>query len=240
LGLFAYDKLLGKAARLPLKLIPPSHVVTVKKGSLKGAKWVVGSHIHSCWLGTYEADKQKLFTEYVKPGMVVYDIGANVGFYTLLASRLVGPSGHVYAFEPLGRNVSYLERHVNLNRLSNVTIIKAAVSDVNGLARFRESHPAMGGLSAAGELEVETIQIDSQNFRIPDVMKIDVEGAEQSVLRGSIDTLRRHSPIIFLATHGLKAHHACVSLLSDSGYELTELASPDELLARRIRQFGGK
>jgi len=232
LSLFSYDKLLGKAVRLPLKLIPSSRVMTVKGGALKGAKWVAGSHIHGCWLGTYEADKQRLFAEHVKPGMVVYDIGANVGFYTLLASRLIGPTGHVYSFEPLPRNVGYLECHIALNGLGNVSVTSAAVSDYDGRARFKESHPAMGGLSEDGELEVVTVRLDSLDLRQPDVLKIDVEGAEAEVLRGALETLSRHRPTIFLATHGVTPHGACVSLLSGLGYELTELGSADELLAR--------
>lgn len=65
-------------------------VVPVLQGSLRGRKWIVGSSNHGCWLGSYEWKKQRLFTRTVSSGDVVFDIGAHVGFYTLLASVLVG------------------------------------------------------------------------------------------------------------------------------------------------------
>lgn len=86
---------LGKLLRLPLKLIPDKTVLPVLQGKLKGKKWIKGSSINGCWLGTYEFDKQQLFQDYVKPGMVIYDVGANAGFYTLLSSVLTGNSGKV-------------------------------------------------------------------------------------------------------------------------------------------------
>lgn len=209
--------------------------VRVLAGALKGARWVVGSCTHGCWLGTYEADKQKLFAQYVRPGMIVYDVGANVGFYTLLASRLAGASGHVYAFEPMPRNVSYLERHIRLNDCRNVTVRQAAVGERDGEALFREeaSH-SQSALDEKGSLRVRVVALDSQaEVRPPDVIKMDIEGGEAAALKGAVETLRRHRPVIFLATHGHELHRECSSLLSSIGYSLTEVGdSGDELLAR--------
>lgn len=77
-----YRSSIGKLLRLPLKLIPNSTVLPILQGKLKGKKWIKGSSINGCWLGIYEFDKQILFQDYIKAGMVVYDVGANAGFYT--------------------------------------------------------------------------------------------------------------------------------------------------------------
>ena len=100
----------GKLIRLPLKLIPAKSIVPILQGELKGYKWIKGSSINGCWLGSYEFEKQVLFGNVIKRGMVVYDIGANVGFYTLLASKLAGDTGRVYSFEPFPGNIEYLKK----------------------------------------------------------------------------------------------------------------------------------
>src|SRR5687768_7123297 len=113
--------LVGKLLRLPLRLIPGSAVVPVLKGPLRGARWVVGSMPHGAWLGTIELHMLRDLAGRLRAGMTVYDLGANVGLYTLAAARAVGAEGRVYAFEPLPRNVSYLKRHLALNKLTNTS-----------------------------------------------------------------------------------------------------------------------
>src|SRR5688572_25202486 len=109
------QSLAGKILRQPLKLIPPGTHVRILQGRLRGKRWIAGSSTHGCWLGSYESDKRQLFESSITPGDVVFDIGANVGFYTLLASDLVGSSGHVYSFEPVPRNIEFLNEHLSLN-----------------------------------------------------------------------------------------------------------------------------
>ena len=108
--------LAGRVARFPLKILPSGMVVPIMQGRLKGRKWIVGSHRHACWLGCYEPEVQNLVAHEVEPAGVFYDIGAMVGFYSLLASIVIGP-GRVYAFEPVPRNISYLCRHLALNNI---------------------------------------------------------------------------------------------------------------------------
>lgn len=81
----------GKLLRLSLRLVPPGTIVPILSGGLRGKKWIVGSSIHGCWLGTYEYEKQVIFSNSVSPKSTGFDIGGNVGFYTLLASKRVGP-----------------------------------------------------------------------------------------------------------------------------------------------------
>ena len=79
---------------------------------------------------------------------MVFDIGAHVGFYTLLSSILVGPNGHVYAFEPLPRNLKYLKEHLRINKITNVHVFELAVSNLSGEGQFFEGpNSSMGRLS---------------------------------------------------------------------------------------------
>lgn len=188
-------------------------------------------------------EQQLAFCHRIKARQIVYDIGANVGFYTLLASLCVGPAGRVYSFEPLPENIRDLKKHVAMNRLSNCEVIEAAVSDVNGYSRFDSSRPrSMGWLSESGNQEVRTLQLDSlvtsNAISPPNVVKIDVEGAELAVLRGCSQTLAAHGPIIFLATHGSAAHEQCIQFLTTRNYKIQSLNSlpverSEELLAVR-------
>jgi FkbM family methyltransferase len=142
----------------------------------------------------------------------------------MLASTLVGASGHVYAFEPALRELNYLRRHIAMNSLNNVTVIDAAVSDTTGKAKFRSGTPSMGSLSEEGESEVSTIALDdfspAQGTRARSHLKIDVEGAEFKVLRGAEGFLKTRRPSILLATHGPDVHIACCGFLSGIGYNI--------------------
>ncbi len=213
----------GKILRLPLALVPRNLTTRIWQGPLQGKKWVVGASTHGCWLGSYEFDKQELIAEAVKNGSVFFDIGAHVGFYTLLASSLVGGAGKVYAFEPLPRNLSFLKKHLKLNDVRNVTVFEAAVAASPGQAQFSEAaNSSMGKLSEEGAIKVELVSLDdllaTGKIASPDYMKIDVEGAELSVLQGARGILANSAPMIFLATHGSEVHSQCISFLQSLGY----------------------
>lgn len=225
----SHQSAMGKLIRLPLRLIPRQTVVPILQGPLRGMKWIVGSGVHGYWLGSYEYDKQKAFLEAIKPDQVVFDIGANVGFYTLLAAKAVGPQGRVVAFEPLPKNLHYLRQHVLLNRLDNVVIIEPiAVADQPGRARFSLSrHAAMNRLTEEGELEVIVSTLDTEATKlglVPNVLKVDVEGAELKLLQGAAKTLMHH-PTILLATHGDALRLGCIEYLESLNYSTHPLAS---------------
>lgn len=218
----------GGAARSLIGMLPRNAVLPILKGPLRGKKWVIGSSFQSCWLGVYEYEKQREFIRTVRPADVVYDVGANVGFYTLLASTLVGSEGRVYSFEPLPRNLALLKRHVQLNQLKNVEIFDGAVSDKTGTAQFSTGEiPEMTHLSPTGDIQVRTYQLDDlvSTGRLPPprVMKVDVEGAEADVLSGARDLLQRHKPVVLLATHGAEVHRKCCDFLRKLGYDLHPL-----------------
>jgi FkbM family methyltransferase len=213
----------------------------IMQGPLRGKKWTVGSSTHGCWLGSYEYEKQKAVQRFLKTGDVVYDIGANVGFYSLLASLLVGELGHVFSFEPLPANLRELRRHLELNRVRNCTVIDAAVSSVDGETAFDLSNDrCTGHLAATGTLQVRTLTLDrlieDTGMRPPNLVKIDIEGTEYECLRGAATVMQEFRPVIFLATHGREVHVACSDLLAKWSYRITSLGAQapdatDELIA---------
>jgi FkbM family methyltransferase len=219
------DRPYGRLLRLPLSLIPREFPVPVLQGKLRGRRWIVGSATHGCWLGSYEYAKRRLFERTVTPGAVVFDVGANVGFYTLLASLLVGTRGSVYAFEPVPRNLAYLRRHLDLNHVANVVLIEAAVSNRTGWASFQEgANSSTGCLADEGDLRVQLVTLDDLVERgeipAPAYIKMDIEGGELDALLGARQILESRHPTIFLATHSAELHQACCSLLMSFGYQL--------------------
>jgi FkbM family methyltransferase len=238
--------LLGKALRLPLRLIPQNTHIRVLQGRLRGKRWIVGSSTHGCWLGSYEYAKQQAFSEAIQRGNVVYDVGANVGFYSLLASVLVGPRGHVFSFEPVQRNLQFLKRHLELNEVTNCSVLDVAVSRNEGTAQFALGpNASMGRLMNESKdgLTVRTVALNtlvaSGELPPPDVIKCDVEGAEFDALSGASEILTKHRPTIFLATHGVEVHKSCCRLLDTLGYHLGTLdglpiSQSTEILAARL------
>ncbi len=237
-----YQSFLGKLIRLPLRLIPKKMVLPILQGRLRGKKWIVGSGEHGYWLGSYEYQKSLAFEDIIQENTVLYDIGANVGYFSLLAAVLTGSQGQVYAFEPLPRNVDFLKQHIALNCLDNIEVIEAAVSDREGQAAFAlGASTAMGHIGEIGEIEVDLVSLDALldrgEIKPPDTIKIDVEGAEFEVLQGARNLLSRYRPILFLDTHQREAHKKAIQLLSDLGYQFTildgkTLAETKEIIAR--------
>ncbi len=205
--------------------------VPILRGALKGTTWIVGSQRHAFWLGVYEPFLQKRMAQEVERGGVFYDIGANVGFYSLLASTLIG-HGKVFAFEPWYPNVVYLKKHLSLNRINNVEAFEIAISDRVGTLFFAaEETGAMGHLQPTGSFQVATFTIDSLIFEkglpAPSHIKMDIEGEELKALMGAKECFRRHKPKLFLATHGCAIHEECCRTLREWGYELEFLSSEE-------------
>jgi len=218
-----------KIVRLPLRLIPSRTIVRVASGPLRGSRWVTGSATAGAWLGTYEHDKVKRFRSSIRSPGAVWDIGAHAGYYSLLASRLLGASGTVVAFEPLPHNLAYLRQHLELNGVKNVIVVPCAVSDTDGRAHFAAGGSQYGRLDVAGGLEVETVCLDTylrQNpAQAPTVVKMDVEGAEFAVLRGARTVLATCRPIFFIAGHGWMVTKQCGDLLAEHDYRVEQFAA---------------
>jgi FkbM family methyltransferase len=218
------DTFAGKIVRFPFRLLPRGMTVPILQGPLRGKKWILGSQRHAFWLGGYEPQMQALMARELKKGCTFYDIGANVGFYTLLGSFCVAP-GSVFAFEPLPANVEFLKRHLAINQVQNVRVFQLAISDEIGTAKFRvEPTGAMGQLDSFGSVNVNMSTIDtllaSREILPPDCIKMDIEGTECKALTGARECFQQYKPVLFLATHGKEIHDRCCDLLRSWKYEV--------------------
>jgi FkbM family methyltransferase len=218
-----HDKALGKIVRLPFKLIGPEAQIPILMGAFRGKKWIVGAGDHTYWVGIYERQKRIQFERFVNPGSVIYDLGAHSGYYTLLASVLTGAKGAVYSFEPVPANIVNLKRHIAINNLDNVHVVEAAVSDSSGTARFKTSYSSVAGkLAQEGDINVAVISLDDfaaqSGVLLPDLIKIDIEGAEFATLRGARNLLVKKHPVIFIDAHSSQLRDQCTRLLNEQGY----------------------
>lgn len=155
--------------------------------------------------GCHEYAATSVFKSFLRAGVIVADIGANLGEYSIVAGHVVGPAGRVIAVEPNPAVRERLERNVQLNALTNVTIMATAFSDTNGKAELHvpDGDWGLGTLDprAAGDVfSVPTRMLDDvmTELALPslDVIKIDVEGHEVSVFRGGRRTLAAHHPAV--------------------------------------------
>jgi FkbM family methyltransferase len=221
--------IVGKAVRWPLRLIPPTAQLRVLRGPLRGKKWIAGAGQHGCWLGNYEYEMQSLFTQTINHGDVVYDLGANIGYYSLLAGVLVGTAGQVYSFEPVPRNIKFLRQHLSINRITNCTVVEAAVGRHEGVAQFDFAHNHVSGhlTTDAKGVSVRLVALDDLIsvgcLPPPTVIKCDIEGAEYDALIGAAGLLRQYGPTMFISMHSAHLRRCCCAFLTDLGYQLTSV-----------------
>lgn len=230
--------LMGKIIRIPLKLVSKSRVFKILNGPNKGFKWIVGSGIHSCWIGNYEFSKQKKVILYGSNCKIFYDIGAHAGFYTMMFSKLANKNGAVYAFEPNPYNLYNLNKHLDINSLYNVSVFQTAVSDFKDYISFvNDENSYMGKINQSGSgFYVNTDYIDNlvtkNIIKPPDFIKIDVEGAELSVLKGSMNTLQKYYPILFIAIDDKENKVEIYHLLTKLEYNISTIDNNDfEIIA---------
>ena len=191
--------------------------------------------------GKNERPVQEAIASLLHPGDVFYDIGANIGFFSVIAAQLVGPKGQVYAFEPVPDNISLLEHNLALNGFRQAQVLQYAISNRTGKGELLLADWNGGAtLSAAsappdlkGALTVDLVTIDAlvtqKNIGAPTLAKIDVEGAELDVLEGMVETIETYHPVIIFEIDdgNLEAYHkklaACESLLKKHGYQIRQL-----------------
>lgn len=240
------SRLIGWMRSIPLARIAARRLVkgrwaTIPAGRGAGLRFHPGESNPAYALGTNEAPVQDALAQRLKPGDVFFDIGANVGFFTVIGARLVGADGMVYAFEPLPENVQRTRANVQANRFSNVQILEAAVSDhsgngelmvaeyVGGSALSSVEHPP----DVKGVLPVRLVTIDElvakNEVRAPQVVKIDVEGAEIEVLRGMSITLESYHPFVIFEIDDRvqdaydRKYNQCLAFLAQHGYRVLPL-----------------
>lgn len=155
-------------------------------------------------MGTFEPDTVRVLKDIVKPGMTVLDVGANLGYYSLLAAQLVGPTGTVWAFEPVPDNVELLRKNLRENGCEDcVHVVPHAVIDSPGTARLFITEEDSGSCSLYGDrsayidttattLDIWAAQCD---WPAVDLIKMDIEGAEKAALSGMRDLSRRNASL---------------------------------------------
>jgi FkbM family methyltransferase len=180
-------------------------------------------------LGTDEPHLQRAIRHYVAAGDTVYDIGANIGYVSLSLAKRVGSGGKVIAFEPVPQNVEALRQNIAINGLSNVRLLEVAASTNAGDAVIRMAeNPSTASLvwhrndSSAAEFHIKTVSIDelveAGELAYPKFVKIDVEGAEGSVLQGMRRTLAAARPVLFVECSEA-GREISWPLLRDLGYQ---------------------
>jgi FkbM family methyltransferase len=161
--------------------------------------------------GEYESELSRALDQRVAPGMTVIDIGAHVGLHSLQLSRRVGEKGRIIAVEPSPANASLLRKHLDWNACRNVTVVEAAIGERPGAIEFtfRPDPTDHGGFAnsiaydiGGSKTWVKVTTIDEVcSDQCPDVIKIDVEGAEVLAVRGAREVLCRSAPAVFIAVH---------------------------------------
>jgi FkbM family methyltransferase len=161
-------------------------------------------------LGLYETESIRLLGKLLKPGGHFVDCGANIGYFTLNASRLVGPSGRVDSFEPSPVNRARLEEHLKINTAENVRVHALAADTENKSLAFHQPTGELnhGQASVFASLVpqgksvvVQAARIDQTIDRVPDVIKVDVEGAELNALQGAEKFLQSANPPALIIEH---------------------------------------
>jgi len=210
---------LAKPIRSALNAAAPRGIteITIAAGPAKGLRMALDLQSEKdYWLGTYEPNLRQAAQKWIKPGDVIYDVGANVGYISLLASNLAGRGGHVFAFEALPANIQRLTANISLNNLSNqVTITHAAVTGENTPVTFyMHKSGAMGkaeGSAGRDENYQDSITVDgltldhfvfTKKNPAPSLIKLDIEGGEGNALLGAKELLATHTPILLIELHG--------------------------------------
>ena len=181
--------------------------------------------------GNVEAATQAILQQRLKSGAVFYDLGANIGLFSLLAARIVGPAGRVFSFEPDPEVAARLRRNVERNNFTNITVVQAGVwsrscrkiffpadasSPDRGLGKFSIEDDGISGVA------LECVALDNfvEGAPMPNAIKCDVEGAEAEVLKGAGKILRGARPWMICALHSEENEHAVRETLSAAGYRI--------------------
>ena len=209
-------------------------------GPLGGQSMRVNWALHKTYVfGTYEPGVVQGLEELVQPGWTAVDVGANIGYFTLLMANRVGPQGKVIAFEPLAENFRILKENIQLNDHRNVVAENLALMSRTGRIELRSATPGaitwvasvkIDQNSAVESQSVEAVTLDEyvqrKGIAKVDFLKIDVEGAEASVLEGATSVLDRDKPILLIEMHELdrfKDKHPAILKLLSHDYHLRSL-----------------
>lgn len=185
--------------------------------------------------GTGEPEVQKFFLEHLKPGMIVFDLGANCGYFSLIAARCVGAQGQVFSFEPEPALAERVRINMHRNGFQHSTVVQVAVwretCDVSFACSDKTQSPDQGTgqiTSSAGAgktASVRAVALDDfvKNALPPDFIKCDVEGAEVDAFRGAVQILAKNRPAIVCEIHSAENGYVLRQELARFGYTIRDL-----------------
>ncbi|HSF31081.1 MAG TPA: FkbM family methyltransferase [Candidatus Tectomicrobia bacterium] len=198
----------ARLLRLLINRLVPSDPtwVVVRSGAASGLQLLIDPKQEKFyWTGTHETAVQLAIVHTLKPGMTFWDIGAHIGFFSLLASRCVGDSGHIHAFEPLPPNRQRLLAAIDKNGSTNITVHDMALAATHGEALFYAHGSSLMWTLVPGRGEREgmtvpccTLDEMAQSLPLPNLIKIDAEGAEVDILRSGTQFLAAQRPMLIV------------------------------------------
>jgi FkbM family methyltransferase len=187
--------------------------------------------------GTGEPAVQQALAENLRAGQTFYDLGANIGFFSLMAARLVGPAGRVICFEADPEIAARLRENLAYNKFEQAAVEQKAVWSRAGVIRFARVEPAaspdrgLGHVQAAENvdsnttIEVVAVSLDqySESHPLPDFVKCDVEGAEVEVFAGAERLLSEKRPGLLVEMHSVENHARLKKKFSELGYVCSDV-----------------
>lgn len=228
-GRFATHSWAARLARPFVNAVVPRgiHLATVRSGPAKGLVLAIDPRTEKYyWTGTYERAVQDALVRLLRPGAVFWDVGAHVGFFSLLAARLVGGAGRVHAFEPVPANAGRLRRNLERSGFANVAVHRLALAEAPGEV-FLAPHDAssMWRVATEGEASIRVAAgtLDELAARLgpPAAVKIDVEGSELDVLRGGAGLIAHARPVFVVEQFGASTDAEALAMLP--GYRAIRL-----------------
>ena len=199
----------------------------------------------------YETFETDILKSIVKSGFNIIDLGANIGYYTLIFAKLAGPRGSVISFEPDHDNFQLLLNNIKANKFNNVTAVNKAVSEKNGTIKLFLSshnngdHRVYDSGDARESVIIKTVSVDnyidsiSKNKIKIDLVKIDIQGAEFSAIMGMLNTLRNNNSIIIVSEfwpHGLSKFGIkpveYLKLLRNNGFEIYNMNEKSQKISK--------
>jgi len=239
--LYAIPAFLGPLRWLSFVLLPSygTRPLRVRSGPAKGLVFELNPRWEmAVWEGCYEQAAQDYLQKQLRSGRVFYDVGANFGFYSLLAAR---QGAQVFAFEPDVQIADSLERHTHLNFLNaRIEIVRAAVYSTSGLIALHPASCRQGHGNAHVGLDWEpshstvpvpctTLDDFARRHDAPDVVKIDVEGTESEVLKGAEKVFAESRPHLLCEVHDAANASFVEAWLRDRSYDIRWLEETDKL-----------
>jgi FkbM family methyltransferase len=195
----------------------------IVRGPLKGSRLTSAGTAYL--LGLYEVPVAYAVRDSLASGDVMYDIGAHEGYFSLLAARTVGRNGFVYAFEPLPENAERVTAHLLENNIEQSLVLPCAISNRSGMFPLSLADAATPSLvsTATRTIDVPVTTLDEfiRQHRPPDVIKVDVEGAEVLVLQGARTLISEVGPKWIIEVHNAELYRGVAEILQAAGYELS-------------------